>query len=505
MSGVLIGLDIGTTNVKAGAFTRDGRPITSASVPTPTTRLPGGGAEYDPEGIWQGAAGVLWQVVRELKSEPVLGLAICGMAEAGVPVDAQGRALGPAISWFDPRTRPQAERLTREIGAEEIFQHTGQSVQTKFSLLKILWWKENHPDIYARTVRWLCMMDWIIFRLTGEQVTDPSLACRTMAFDVSRGAWSTALLERVGVSPALFPQVLPAGTPSGTVRGEAAAITGLAVGTPVMTGGHDHPVASLAAGVTGPGILLDSTGTAEAVIGALTAPRLSADALATGLTNSVLPPPGVYALQGGVNASGGSLEWFKREIAPDLDYGALVEAARAAGEGPTGVVYLPHLAGGGPPRVDPGSKGAFVGLTYGHGRPHLVKAVLEGTVCEVRQMVEAMERLTEVSFERVIVTGGHTRNPVWMQLRADILNRPVTPSAVDDATLLGCALLAGKGAGVFSDIRDAVAKAGGRTGEPILPRPGIAAQYDEYFRNVYTRLYAALAPVYQALDSLTAR
>lgn len=502
MTGVLIGLDIGTTNLKAGAVTPDGHLLTTASAPTPTNRLPGGGAEYDPEAIWQGAASVLAEVVAALQGRPILGVAVCSMAEAGVLVDNRGRALGPAIAWFDARTRPQAERLEREIGAQAIYEETGHSLQTKFSLLKILWWKENHPAVYAEAVTWLSMMDWIIFRLSGEQVTDRSLACRTMAYEVGADRWATGLLERVGVDSALLPRILPSGSVAGAVHAEAAALTGLPRGTPVVTGGHDHPVASLAAGVTGPGILLDSTGTAEALIGAVAAPRMDAEAFATGLTNSALPAPGVFGLQGGMNASGGSLEWFKRELAPDLDYGALIEAARAAGADPTGLVYLPHLAGSGPPRVDPASKGAFLGLTYGHGRSHLLKAVLEGTVCEVRLIVEAMERLVERRFEKVIVTGGHTRNPVWMQLRADILNRPVTPLSMDDATLLGCALLAGAAVGAHRSIPDAVAIAGGKTGAPIEPRPGIAAQYDAYFHEVYRPVHAALAPIYRALDGV---
>lgn len=501
MGDLLVGLDIGTTNVKAAAFTPDGRLEAVASVPTPTVRLEGGGAEYDPEGIWQGALSVLRQVAQQVGGARVAGIAVGGMAEAGLLVDDSGQPLGPAIAWFDPRTRPQTERLASTPGVEAIYSTTGQAVQTKFSLTKILWWKENHPEIYTRAARWLCMMDWIIFRLTGEQVTVHSLAVRTMAYDMQAQQWAIGLLEQVGVSPSLFPRILPAGSVAGGVRAGVAAEAGLPANVPVVTGGHDHPVATLAAGVTRPGILLDSTGTAEAVIGALMAPRLSGDALGAGLSNGVLPPPGLYCLQGGLSASGGSLEWFKREIAADLDYPALVAAARSAGEGPTGVAYLPHLAGGGPPNVDPGSRGAFVGLTYGHGRPHLVKAVLEGTVCEVRLMVEAMERLTGAGFEQVIVTGGHTRNPVWMQLRADILGRPVTVSAVDEATLLGCALLAGVGAGLFPSVQAAVAQAGGRTGAVIEPRPEISGRYDEFFRHVYSKLYAALAPVYRGMDS----
>lgn len=501
MTDLLIGLDIGTTNLKAGAFTPDGHLVATASVPTPTIRLPSG-AEYDPEAIWQGAASVLAQVASAAQGRPIRAVAICSMAEAGVLIDGAGRPLGPAIAWFDTRTRPQADRLAREIGEQEIYRATGHSVQSKFGLLKILWWKENQPALYAEAVSWLSMMDWIIYRLSGEQVTDPSLACRTMAYDVGAGRWADRLLEQVGVDPALFPPVLPSGTVAGAVHATAAAVTGLPVGTPVVTGGHDHPVASLAAGVTGPGILLDSTGTAEALIGAVSSPRLDADAFATSLTNSVLPVPGLFGLQGGMNASGGSLEWFKRELAPDLDYGALVAAARGAGDDPTGLVYLPHLAGSGPPVVNSSSKGAFLGLTYGHSRGHLIKAVLEGTVCEVRMIAQAMERLMGGRFERVIVTGGHTRNPVWMQLRADILNRPVTPLAIDDATILGCALLAGAAVGVYPSIGEAVRVAGGRMSAAIEPRPAIAEKYDRYFREVYTAVHAALAPVHRALDNL---
>ena len=491
---ILIGIDVGTTHLKAAAFAETGEQLAVAAVETPTNRLPDGGAEYDPELLWQGIAECLSRV-RAAAPGPVAGVGIASMAEAGVLVDGAGQPVYPATAWFDPRTRPQAERLAAEPGTAAFFARTGLFVMPKHGLAKLLWLQQHHAHAYKRGTTWLSLAEWIGYKLTGRCAACPTLAARTLGYDLQQGAWAADLIAAVGLDPALFPPVLPEGAPLGPATPEAAARTGLPAGTPVTLAGHDHPCASLAAGITGPGQLLDSTGTAEAVIGAVARPILTEAALATQISQGPLPVPGLYGLQAGAAAAGGSVEWLRRELLPGIDYAELTRLAEAAGPGPSGLLYLPHLAGGGPPAVEPASRGALLGLTYATSQAQIVKAVLEGTCYELRRMVSAMEGLVGRPFPRITVTGGHAHNQLWLQLKADILGRPVTVPAVTEATLLGAALLAGVAGGCYSSPADAAARIT-RPERVIEPNPEATAAYEGYYRT-YEQLFPAIRPLYR--------
>ncbi len=490
---LLIGIDVGTTHLKAAAFTEAGEQVAIAHVETPTHRLPDGGAEYDPEALWQGIARCLAQVMAAAPGQ-VAGVAVASMAEAGVLVTADGRAAHPAMTWFDPRTRVQAEALSRAPGRDALYFRTGLFVMPKHGLAKLLWLKENRPEAYAAGTAWLSMAEWIAFKLTGRRTSCPTLAARTLGYDLTAGAWATDIIQDIGLRTELFAELTKEGAPVGGVTPDAAAATGLPAGTVVALAGHDHPCASLAAGVTGPGQMLDSTGTAEAVIGAVDGPLLTPGALHSQISQGPLPVPGLIGLQAGASAAGGSLEWLKREFFEGSSYADLTGLAEGAGEGPTGLLYLPHLGGGGPPAVDPASKGAIVGLTYGTTRGQIVKAVLEGTCFELRRMVDAMEQLTGAPFERIVVTGGHAKNPLWLQLKADILGRELSVPEVAEATLLGAAMLAGVASGIYADPQ-AASNAIRRTERTITPRSNQRETYNQLYAT-YAGLAPALRPLY---------
>ncbi|MEW8979298.1 MAG: FGGY-family carbohydrate kinase [Symbiobacterium sp.] len=491
---VLIGIDVGTTHLKAGAFTPAGELLALATRPTPAESTPDGGAEYDPEALWAGVAACLREVGQAV-AEPVASVGIASMAEAGVLVDADGQWAYPAIAWFDPRTRPQADELERLVGREALFRRTGLFLMPKFGLLKLLWIKEHAAEAYARGAAWLSMAEWVAFKLTGRMASCPTLAARTLAYDLNGGVWMDDLLSAVGVRRSLFREIVSEGAPLGGITADAASLTGLPAGVPVALAGHDHPCAALAAGVTGPGQMLISTGTAEAVIGAMVRPLLTPEVLASGISQGPLPVPGLYGLQAGASASGGSVEWLRQELLGGAGYVDLARLAEEAGDGPTGLLYLPHLAGGGPPRVNPASRGALVGLSYGTPRAQVVKAVLEGTAYELKQMVTAMEDLVGTPYTRVVVTGGQARNPVWLQIKADVLGRPLTVLEDAEATLLGAALLGGLGGGVYGGPVEAAA-AVRRRARVIHPRADVAEAYAAVYRR-YAVLAEALRPVYE--------
>lgn len=483
---LLVGLDAGTTHVKAGAFGLDGRPVASFSVPTPTTRLPDGGAEHDPEALWAAASECLARVAAAVRSR-VVGIGVASMAEAGLLVDAAGRPATPLLAWFDQRPAAQAAGLARDPGLAWLHARTGLILAPKHGLPKLLWLRERRPELFQGGHRWLGAAEYLVLRLTGKLASCPTLAARTLLYDLEGRGWSAETLDRLGLPANLMPPLVAEGSAVGALT---AGGPGLTAGTPVALGGHDHPCAALGVGLTGPGSLLVSTGTAEAVLGAIEHPLLTRAALAAGIGQGPLPVPRLLALQAGASASGGSLEWLRRELLTGETLEGLSELAASTGDGPTGLLFLPHLFGSAPPAPEADATGALVGLRAGTTRAEVVKAVLEGTAFELRRMVEGMESLLGSRFERLTVTGGHARSRVWLQVKADVLGRPLRVPEIPDATLLGAALLGGVAAGVFAGAREA-SVAAERPPLEVEPRSDSARRYEERF-TAYERLSAAV-------------
>lgn len=493
MSPLLYGIDIGTTHIKAAAFTTEGEVVHVARAATPTERPAEGRAEYEPDAIWAAVRDCLNEVAQSV-SGPVASVGIASMAEAGLLIGPDGTAPHPAIAWFDTRTTEQAERLAREIGTQRLHAHTGLRVQPKHGLAKILWVQEHHPEWVTPDFTWLSMAEYVAFRLTGERRACPSLAARTLAYDLTAGEWSSGIIESLGLPIELFPQLVQEGSPVGGVTPSAAKECGLPAGVPVALAGHDHPCAALAMGVVGPGRLLISTGTAETLIGVIGSPRLTPDVFASNINQGPMPIPGTVALQAGIPSSGASFEWARRTLFPGLSYGAIEELASNGNDEPSGLLFLPHVNGAGAPLPNPGSRGALIGLTGHTSRGAVARAVLEGTAFELRRLFTAFEGLVGSPFETVFVTGGHVQNQTWMQLKADVLGRTLTVPDVPEATLLGAALLGGTAAGLFADPVSAALSVN-REERRIEPRDQFREAYRQYY-NLYEQVYPALKPIF---------
>ncbi len=248
--GVVIGIDIGTTNWKVVAYDENGQQLARVRRPVMVHEEPGGRAHYDPEEVWGFVVEGLREVARQLGPEDarrVAGIAATSMGEAGVLVDEAGQALYPAIAWFDPRTEAQGRFWREKVDPYQVYEVTGFPPQYIASVNKVMWIREHEPARFARARRWLCMADYVAFRLSGEQAMDFSLACRTMAFDIRRRAWSGELLSLAGIDPALFPLAVPSGTALGRLRAEVAEATGLPTSAVIAAGGQDHWCGALAA------------------------------------------------------------------------------------------------------------------------------------------------------------------------------------------------------------------------------------------------------------------
>jgi xylulokinase len=496
----LIGLDLGTTNTKALVCDGSGRIVGVASRRMPLRELERGWAEYDPGQVWEAAAAVLRDAVGATPdARAIRAMAVTSMGEAGVPCSEDGAPLYPAIAWFDARSAPQAGALAARVGERALYEITGLPPQPIHSVHKLAWLRDNEPDAFRRLRRWYFMADYAVGRLCGAWATDPSLASRSRMFDIRRRRWAPEILDAAGIPAGVLPPVTPSGSPAGRLLPDIARDLGMPPDVLVAVGGHDHICAALASGVTESGDILDSMGTAEALLAATDTPPPAAVTAAAGFAVGCHVVADRFYLLGGIVMSGGAVEWIARlagMLLPDL-----VEQASRIPPGADGLCFLPHLRGSLSPVVNPLSAGAFLGLRDIHGPAHLARAVLEGLACEAKVNVDALEGV--VGRAGVMrVTGGGTRLPVWLGIKAAVLDRPLEVLATAECAALGAALLAGMAAGVFADSAEAM-RAGVRIGTRVDPDPALARAMADRER-IYRDLYTTVEPIHRRLRSGTA-
>jgi xylulokinase len=510
----LLGIDLGSTSLKAVVYDLDSRLIASGSHPTkrfhPYPDHPDW-TVWDPEQIFSGTAAAIREALSGVGDpRQIKGLAVTGMGMDGLPIDDKGQWLYPFISWHDPRTAPQLEWWKKHVGVERTFSIGGNPVWAINSALRIRWMMENEPRIIAQADKWLLIEDYLNFRLCGRRATDYSMASCTMLFDQRRRQWSEELLAAAEIDPQILPEILPSGTPLGEVTAEAAQATGLATGTPVILGGHDHLCAALPTGAFRPGVILDTTGTWEIVLAVTPQPALDPRLAVMGMTVQAHVARGMYTIWG-ANVAGEMLEWFRKQFGYHArhlaaatgrgEWEILMESATASPPGARGMLFLPHMSGVGCPIVDPRSRGAFVGLTERTTADDLLRAIIEGLNYQLRDIVCTMETALGGSasrFDKLIAAGGATRNPFWMQNKADVLGRPVEAPEIEEATSLGAAILAGIGLGLYRDEEEAFQRVRG-PGKVYLPDPQRTQLYSNLF-ELYRQLYPALAPLHHRLS-----
>ena len=498
--GSLIGLDIGTTNTKAVAFDPGtGHVVAVASRPTPYLDVGRGEREIDPGQLWEGVVACLRELTAAAPGR-VLATGIASMAEAGVPLDAAGQPLYRIIPWYDPRTEPQLQWVLAHRDPTHLFELTGMAHRHVYTLYKILWLREHAPGVIQELNRWLSVADFVAWRLTGVAATDLTLASRTMFYDQRSRSWSAEMLDLAGLREDQLPRLAASGATIGSVTLEAARATGLPVGTPVGIGGHDHLCGALAVGAVRPGQVVDSMGTAESLV--FPTAKYRGDDLfrRSRICCYAHVVPDQFVIQAGMPMSGGGLAWIASRLFADATdpVAVALDAAGRAPAGADGLLYFPYLGGNGSPVGDENVAGAFIGLKATQERGHLTRAVLEGIAHGIRNALEVTESIAGRPSEPIRAFGGGSRSSLWLQIRADVLNRPILGVEVPEAVALGGALLAGVGAGVYPDAATAASSVE-RDTTPYFPDPDRAARYDSRYRQGYLKLYPALAPVFASL------
>jgi xylulokinase len=492
-------VDVGTTHCKVGVCGDNGSLFRVAHAPTPVAQDSNGSPCHRPEALWLTVVAAIRSVAEQCDLNGVQCVGVASMAEAGLLVDARsGEPRTEIIPWYDSRSIAQARVIADADEPLRLFRRSGLHPNFKHGLAKILWLRERDPSV-AHDAIWLSVADYIVFRLTGQMATDPTLAARTYLYSLEDSAWDDAWIRHFGLVPLNFPRVVPTGEPVSSVRGDAAALTGLRVGTQVAIAGHDHICASLAVGLVNPGTVVDSIGTAESMLGVLERPELTERGFESGLVTVPHVLPNRFCWLGGTRSAGGAVEWIGSRLADaPLSPDESLRLMEAAGEDPTNVLFFPYLRGSGGMHPDDEMRAAFVGLDASHNRAQILKAVLEGTAYEAESIRRAAERLTGTRIDELIVVGGGASNLPWVQIKADVTGCRCVLPAIGEATALGAALLAGLGGGVLASIEDvlSITESVKASGSMVHP--------DSERHDTYRRLYdTGYEPVGKALWGVT--
>jgi len=488
----LMGLDVGTTGTKAIVFDQAGRVVAGAYREYAITHPRPGWAELDADKVWQ--------AVREAVAEaaaaapgPVRALGISSQGEAATAVSESGHVLAPTIVSFCSRTRDLAPRWSELIDPLELFRLTGMPLSHIYTILKLQWVREHQPEVFQKMWKFLLFEDFTIFKMGIEPTIDYSLAARTMAFDVVGKCWSDRVLGLADVDPGLFAEARPSGTPVGELPASSAEQLGLPPGCLVVTGGHDQPAGALGAGVVHPGVAIDATGTVECLTPAFSEPVLTEAMMTNGFSVYPHTAAPLYCTIA-FNFTGGSLlRWYRDTLgagerrqaeAEGRDvYDCIIEQTP---EEPTRLLVLPYFTTTGTPYFDPEPTGAILGLSLATTRGEIVRALLEGLSFEIKLNIELLAE-AGIDLQELRAVGGGAKSERWLQIKADIFDRPVVSLETSEAACLGVALLAGVAAGAYGSLGEAVA-ATVRPCRTYEPDPAHSRFYAELFQR-YRRLY----------------
>ncbi|MHB1456285.1 MAG: FGGY-family carbohydrate kinase [Armatimonadota bacterium] len=490
----LLGLDMGTSACKATIYDEHGS-ILAVSCREYSSYAPAPGwMEMDPSTFWNSAVEVIREAAQKA-NVPVKALSISSQGETFIPVDESGVEIHPAIMNTDSRASLQVKRFEETIGKKRAYGITGCVLHPMYSLLKIMWLKENQPDVYNKTGKFLSVGDYILMKLGGTPYTDYSLACRTMAFDVMNHRWSDDLLNVAGVTSAKLPEPVPAGTVAGKMSTSMASMLGLSEGVIMAVGGHDQPCGALGAGIIEEGEVADSTGSYECLIASGSKAYLDDAALSYSINSYCHVINDKYVTLAFFPA-GLVLRWFRDQFGqPEVDEAARmgIDAydllTKRMPDGPSGICFTPHFIGTGNPYWNPDATGAVLGLTPDSSRYHLFKAIMEGIACEVGINIEVLESMVG-EIKAVRTMGGGSKSDFWMQLRADITSKPVVRMRNSEAVSLGAALLAGTASGIYSSINEAV-ESSVTSARVFEPNQVVRKQYESQIER-YRRFYPTL-------------
>ena len=496
----IAGLDIGTTGCKITVFSQDGACLDKEYRDYPSSRGLSG-HEIDAKGIMN----AVWEVLSAVagRHPDISGIGVTSFGETFVLTDAEGQPLLPSMLYTDPRGGRQLKELAEKLGEKRIAHITGLRLSEMYSIPKLMWIREKKPEIFEQAKYIFLIEDFVVFHLTGQRVIDYSLASRTMGLDIRKLEWSAEMFEAAGIDPDMMSKPVPTGTVAGNLKAEAAQKTGLGEDVKIVAISHDQVAAAVGAGVFDAGSAVDGAGTVECLTPVYD--RMpDIDKMFEGYF-SVVPYviPGTYVAYAFSYTGGALIAWCcdqlaKKEKELAKEAGISVneylekEYETLRGKEPSGMLVLPHFAGAATPYMDTGSEGAVIGLSVDTKVCELYRGCMEGVVYEMYLNHEMLAD-TGVSYTSLRATGGGARSKEWMQMKADVLNVPITALETVDAGTVGSAMLTGVAAGIFRDLAEA-AQVMVQEREVYRPDPEMHEKYMKIYER-YRKLYRAVRPL----------
>lgn len=507
---LLLGLDIGTSAAKGLLADAAGVPVAVRSSSYPVSHPRPGWSEQDPRLWWAAAADVIRHLAAEAASrgETIGAVGLSGQMHGCILLPrGSDQPLRPALLWNDQRTARECAEIEEAAGGRAaLVAEVGNAALTGFTLPKVLWIRRHEPDVFARAAAVLTPKDYVRFMLTGQAAIDVGDAAGTLLMNVDQRRWSGRMLRAVDLDPALLPPIAESGAVAGRITSAAAALTGLAEGTPVVAGSGDNMMGAIGAGVVRPGAVLATIGTSGVIYAHSDRPRKDAVGSgdnATGRVHTMCAADGTdrargsWCITGCTLSSGGALAWARSVLAPASSYEDLATEAATAPPGCEGLAFLPYLTGERCPHPDPRARGGWIGLTARHTRAHLIRAVIEGVTFTLAEILDIVRGIG-VGASSVRLGGGGARSAFWRQMQADVYGLPVSLPTTEEGPAYGAALLAGVGAGVWPSAA-AACDACIRITEHRDPDPAAGARYAPV-RDVHRRLYANLKDRFAALS-----
>lgn len=460
----LLGIDAGTTSVKSGLYSAEQGCLAVAWQEYQLETPQPGWAELDPEIYWQACSATIQKVLEQAGRKDVTAISVSSQGETLIAVDRVGKPVYPAMIWLDNRAEREAKLLASKF-ADVVYARAGTpEIIPTWTACKILWLKQNRPDIFERVDKFMLVQDYLIYRLTGHYTTNQSVACTSILLDIVKGSWWDEVLAEIGIDDRKLPRLVPAGQVIANLSAEAAGQTGLPMSAVVVGGGMDQSVGAIGAGNIEEGIVSETTGAALTIQVTIPSPEVDKNKVIPVYCHSI---PGDFLFVPVCPTAGMAYKWLRDTFGLEEierakkegsdSYDLLNGLAAAVPPGSDGLVMLPHLMGAYSPQPNPYARGSFTGFTLSHTRGHFVRAVLEGVAFLLKRNLDVLQQ-AGVQITDIRSTGGGARSRLWNQIKADVCNLPVVTLQNEDTALLGNAILAGVAAGVFPSVEAACKK-----------------------------------------------
>lgn len=491
-----LGIDTSTTSSKALLIDQTGAVAAVASSPHTLQTPHPLWSEQDPHEWWDAVAASIRSVLEKagIGGEGIAAVGLTGQMHGLVLLDQAGTVLRPAILWNDQRTQSQCDEIHERVGKERFIQITGNVALTGFTAPKILWVQENEPDIYARARHVLLPKDYIRYCLTGEYAMDKADGAGTVLFNLQARDWSQDILNALAIEPSWMPRTFEGTEVTGHITQAASHLTGLKIGTPVVAGGGDQSAQAVGVGAVETGIIGLTVGTSGVVFATTPSALIEPEGRLHAFCHAV---PGMWHFMGVMLSAAGSLQWYRDTLASNLSFDDLLHEAESIPAGSEGLQFLPYLSGERTPHPDPLARGAFIGLTLRHSRAHMTRALLEGVAFGLKDIFQLIQNAGLGEIEQVRASGGGVKGALWRQILASVLETELVTVNTTEGAAYGAALLAGVGAGTWSDVSSVSRSAIKITGS-TMP---VGEQADLYRKSysVYDELYPTLRPVFHKM------